>query len=79
MQREEGRGYVLAKTPPPLLLKGAPKEFVASARTPHPALEVVATAQSVVPTRVPEMPSVVGSDEDIVQPGLVWSVTWLLV
>ena len=65
----------LANTPPPLLLKGAPNEFVASARTPQPAFAVVDTAQSVPPVRVPEKPVV----DATVQPDSVCSVTWLLV
>ena len=70
---------VLAKTPPPLLLNGAPNEFVASARTPQPAFAVVEMSQSVVPTSVAEIPSVDGSEDDIVHPVVVCSVTWLLV
>lgn len=65
--------------PPLMLLNAAPYEFVWLARMPHPVFEVEETSQSVPVTKEPVMLSALESEEGIVQPGFVWTVTWLFV
>ncbi len=71
--------HSLAYTPPPLSLKDAPNEFVWGERTPQPWLPVDAAAQTVPPTRVPEIPRALELEVARVHPGAVWIVAWLFV
>ena len=61
--------YVLAYTPPPLLLNPKPYVIAESARIPHPRLAVVEIAQSVLPSMsVPLIERVVEFEEITLHP-----------